>query len=163
MRVARASAPILPARHNPSMSVAAEAALDAALAAGQVEAEPVAALMTRWAAGTAAPRTVAPTIGPVSNVPPLAACVPSMAAWVAPDFADEAGADLRGQADPLRLTAGQRAARPVEGEVDLADGDSRPHLTEFVAGRLGQGLHHFQDFADQFRVQRRSRFIKQDY
>ena len=35
--------------------------------------------------------------------------------------ADQAGADLGGQPDPLRLAAGQRAGRPVEREVVEAD------------------------------------------
>ena len=35
--------------------------------------------------------------------------------------ADQAGADLRGQPDPLRLAAGQRTRGPVEGEVVEAD------------------------------------------
>ncbi len=35
--------------------------------------------------------------------------------------ADQAGADLGGQPDPLRLATRQRAARPVEGEVVEAD------------------------------------------
>ena len=35
--------------------------------------------------------------------------------------AHQAGADLGGQPDPLRLTAGQRAGRPVQGQVVQAD------------------------------------------
>ena len=35
--------------------------------------------------------------------------------------ADQPGADLGGQPDPLRLAAGQRPGRPVEGEVVEAD------------------------------------------
>ena len=37
------------------------------------------------------------------------------------EHADQAGADLGGQPDPLRLAAGQRARRPVEREVVEAD------------------------------------------
>ena len=37
------------------------------------------------------------------------------------EHADQAGADLGGQPDPLRLAAGQRAGRPVERQVVQAD------------------------------------------
>ena len=37
------------------------------------------------------------------------------------EHADQPGADLRGQPDPLRLATGQRAGRPVEREVVEAD------------------------------------------
>ena len=37
------------------------------------------------------------------------------------EHADQAGADLGGQPDPLRLAAGQRAGRPVEREVVQPD------------------------------------------
>src|ERR671921_787157 len=54
---------------------------------------------------------------------------PGVVALVQPDGglvehvedADQPGADLGGQPDPLRLPAGQRAGRPVEGEVVEAD------------------------------------------
>ena len=40
--------------------------------------------------------------------------------------ADQAGADLRGQPDPLRLAAGQRGGRPVEGQVVEPDVEQEP-------------------------------------
>ena len=46
------------------------------------------------------------------------------------EHADQAGADLGGQPDALRLAAGQRARRPVEGEVVEADVEQ-----EAAAGR----------------------------
>src|SRR5205085_10402907 len=39
------------------------------------------------------------------------------------EHADEARADLRGEPDALRLTAGERLGRAVEREVVEADGD----------------------------------------
>ena len=42
------------------------------------------------------------------------------------EHTDEAGTDLGREPDPLRLTAGQRAGRSVEGQVVQADVDQEP-------------------------------------
>ena len=55
--------------------------------------------------------------------------------------ADQAGADLGGQPDPLRLAAGQRAGRPVEGEVVEADVEQEAEpLVDLLEHPLGDLL-----------------------
>ena len=54
------------------------------------------------------------------------------------EHAHQAGADLRGQADALRLAAGERGRRAVEREVPQADVDqeaeARADLLQDLAG-----------------------------
>ena len=55
--------------------------------------------------------------------------------------ADEAGADLGGEPDPLRLSAGQRRRRPVEAEVVEADVEQEPEpRVDFLEDQPGD-LH----------------------
>ena len=52
--------------------------------------------------------------------------------------ADQTGADLGGQPDPLRLAAGQRAGRPVEREVVETDVEQEPQpLVDLLDHALG--------------------------
>ena len=57
------------------------------------------------------------------------------------EHADEAGADLGGEPDPLRLAAGQRARGPVEREVVQADVEQEPQpLVDLLEHPLGDLL-----------------------
>ena len=79
------------------------------------------------------------------------------------EHADQPGADLGGEPDPLRLAAGQRGRRPVQGQVVEPDVEQEAHpCVDFLHDPLGdllvavgklQGEQELGQFADRQRAQ----------